>query len=103
MKNIYISLVITTCLLGGLIEASPKKAPLRAQRAMKSERELLIDECHIVAAVINEKFCSGGQWGSPGQKRAVKRGITLYLNSVGTPQARKLLAELEDNGFKGFV
>lgn len=103
MRNIFIAFVIIPCLLTGLVKASPQKVRLGAQAAMKSERELLIDECHIVAAIINEKHIAGGQFGSPGHKRAVKRGITQYLNSVATPQALKLLADLEAGNFKDFV
>lgn len=74
-------------------------------QAEKNERDILLSNCWIVRSNIANYFSGLGSGArrSSAYINAVKQGIRDYLNSVGTQTARKLLSELEANGFQSFI
>jgi len=103
MKNIFVTLSILSCVFLGALEAAPQKKRVSKQLVAKNERQILLNNCAQINAVISERFIAGNAFNSSARRNAVKAGITDYLRSVGTSTALQLLKEFEANGFKDFI
>lgn len=101
MKNIFVLLVVLSCVSYGSIEGIQQKNRVRTQVNVQSERQLLLNRCHEIRARVNERFASA--YHSSGRINSIKMEITNYLNSVRTITARQLLSELQANDFRDFI
>jgi hypothetical protein len=104
MKNIFVILAVLSCIFVSAVEAAPQKYRVSKKRAV-NEREILINNCHEIRANIAHQFAGmgAGALQSSAYRNTVKRGITDYLNSVGTPTAHQLLSEIQANDFRDFL
>jgi hypothetical protein len=55
-------------------------------------REYLERECHLIAAYVVGKYGQGNA-GSSALNQALRREITFYMQSIGTPTALQMLKE----------
>jgi hypothetical protein len=69
------------------------------QTMNSSERQYLIEQCHLIRAQVAEIYGVRNSAFILG----TRSGITRYLRSVGTFTAMSLLAEIEANNFKDFL
>ena len=97
MKNTAIILFLLVCSCVGLTSegAQQKIFVERVSSAATAERQALERDCQKIRAEIAEYFSGMGALNSSGFHQTIKKYITGYLTSRGTPTALQLLREYE--------
>ncbi len=67
------------------------------------ERTVLINNCRLIVAHINEYYASIGAMRSSARINEIKGQLTLYLQKVGSRESSLLLEELQRSNFEAFL
>lgn len=103
MKTFFLAALIGSGLFVGHVEGHQQVDQASCQLVTQSERQILIQNCHIIRTRVAQYFISLNQsLQSTGFQHTVKQEITNYLHSVRTPAALQLLNEFQANDFRDF-
>ena len=99
MKNTSFILILLVCPCVGLHseDAQQKIFVEKVSSAVTAERQALVRDCQKITAEVTEPYAGLGMLRSSGFQLTIKKYITGYLTSRGTPTALQLLGEYEQH------